>query len=495
MPKLPVYERQVELNGPVQTRRASGDDFGAGIGEGMQQLGATVGRVNDVIYKRKEQNDVSNINAQVAQTHDEYTKRYQEELQKGTLDTDKFMEDFQTHLDKAGEGIETRAGNLHYRAASAELKSHFLVTAASGQSQLAGKKAVENYTTTLNSSSSALINDPSSFDLAMKLQTTGLDNLVATGGLPAEAATKLKSQSATELAKSAVRGWNNLNPQLAKDQLNSGKFDQYFDGDVKKQLLGEVTMAENAKLIESERLKRAHEEIVKQQQTVTQNSFLEKMNKNEVTADDVLKSNLDPFGSGSKEQFLNMLKAHNSAENKIKTDPGVMIDTWDRIHLPDDDPRKIRDENELNDKLGRGLTLENINALRGEISGKKTQEGNIESELKKGLTEIAKGKLTKSNAMTGLRDPIGDENYQRWLGGFLQDYNKKRKEGKTAEQMLNPDSPDYLGKSINQYMRSQKQILQDQIKGMKGPSASAAPTPEPRKPGESASDYLKRMGK
>lgn len=503
MPKITTYERQVEAAGPVNLEKATASDFGGGVAEQLKGFGNVLNQGADIVQKRQEQDDISELNVKFSQAHAEWSKSYNEQLQAGTLNTEEFTKNFSEYMDTIGESVQTRKGQQYFNAASAELKGDFLVKAQAGQAELAGARAKDNYMKTLSNGSSALLNDPSSFDLTMKMQNAGIDNLVATGGLPAKAAGELKQHTSTELAKASVRGWINLDPEGAKKQLSEGQWDGYIDGQLKHRLLGEADQAVRARAIDDERFKRQQQEALQKAQISTQNDFLQRMAEDKLTTKEILNSNLDPFGSGSKQQFLNLMEEQAKAKaEKIKTDPNVYISLWDQIHLPDGDPQKLTNENDLNKYFGRGLTITDLNNLRAEIQGKKTIAGSVESDLKKGLVDIAKGKLTRSNPLTGIRDPIGDEQLQKFMVGFEVEYQKKRKEGKTAQQLLSPDSPDYLGKSLNQYVRSSKQIIQDMVKmnasstkgGLATPGPKAVPV-EPRKEGESAADYLKRIGK
>lgn len=494
MPKITPYQMQTSAASAPQVRSL---DVG-GSGRGFQQFAEGIKELGAGIEKAQEQSDVSNLHAEMSKTHADLTVAYQKALQEGTLDADQFNQFAQDKIDKVGENVKTRAGRNFYTQGSAELKGHFLEQAAMGQAELRGEQAKANYTQSLNSSTSALMNDPSTFDFVNQQQQQGIDALVATSGLPAKHAAELKVHSQNELAKSSVRGWIQLNPEEAKGQLQSGKWDNYISGDEKKQLFGEADQGVRAREIENERIKKGQREALELEQKGTQNDFLQAMNDGKLNSKTILNSNLDAFGSGSKEQFLQLLKRNN--EEKIKTDSGTYINIWDKIHLPDGDPNKIVDENDLNKYMGRGLTLTDINAFRAEMQGKKTIQGQDESDLKKGVIDIAKGKLTKSNPLTGFRDPIGDENFQRWHSQFLADFNEKKQKGKSTKDLLDPKSPDYLGGTIDTYVRTNQQIIQDLVKTNKRPAANTAPvapavTAEPRKAGESAADYLKRTGK
>lgn len=530
MPQIKPYTPNVGAPGPAQTRRATGEDFGAAIGQGAQALGQATSQAGEMLQKRAEQSERSDLNAKMAKFHADMTNEWQETLR--TADpadktvAEKFNKKVDDQLGQIEGDISTRGGQLYFKQAASELQGHFSVTAAHGQAELAGIKAKQDYTQSLNDRSSAVINDPSSFELAKQQHSDGLSNLVATGGLSIEAAEKLKTTGERELAKSAIRGWIKVDPKFAQQQLDGGKWNTYIDGDVKHQMFGEVKVAEAGARADEERQQKEADRIMREKQEKTQNDFLQKLTSNSLSAKEILGSNLDAFGSGSKEQFIKLIE--ENSKGGVKTDPGTYISLFERIHSPEGDPKRIGNENDLNQYFGHGLNMESLNALRGEVQGKKTIDGTTESELKKGVAEIAKGMLTKSNPMTGIRDSEGDTQYLKFMTYFLKTYAEERQKGKSPIDLLGPDSPNYLGKQIRNYVRSQDQIIKDMIDigtgsttprggglaapspspsptATSGPSSTATPTPlapptvatgdKARKSGESPADYLKRIGK
>lgn len=245
----------------------------------------------------------------------------------------------------------------------------------------------------------------------------------------------------------------------------------------------------NAQYIDQEHQMALAKQALELQQKKTQNGFLSAMQNGQLTADKVLNSNLDPFGSGSKDEFLNMLRARDKAP---KTDSTTFNELFARINLPDTAPGKITNANQLNSYLIDGrLDIQDLDKLRAEVEHKGTADGEAEAKLKSGIFEVAKSTLTKSNPLIGLQDPIGDESLQRFTSWFLSEYQRQRGAGKTPTELLSPDSPDYLGKRITNYVRNPQQIMQDVLKSATTPAVSAIP----RKEGESAEDYLKRTGK
>lgn len=521
MPVIREYgDQRVSAPGPIQRQAVSGDQLGGSEGRAIGQLGEAVSGAADVVAKRLDQENTSDITAKMAKAHADLAIKLQDTIrtaQPGDKTVfEKYNQEVSDTLSKIGEGATTEHAREFYTKHSAAVSAQLSETAAAGQAELAGVKAVQDYTTTLNSLSTATLADPTSVTMQRAVHDEALKNLVATGQLPQGQALKLKTKGDQELSSAAVKGWINLNPEYAKEKLKSGMFDTTLDADHKQALYGEADQAIRAKDIEAERRKKVAKELLEKQQTATQNTFLQQMSDGQLDSKMVLNSNLEAFGSGSKEQFLQLLAKKNSSEEKLKTDPGTMIDLYQRIHLPDGDPKKLVDENDLNQYFGNGLSFHDLNNLREEIQGSKTEAGKAEAELRKQIVDIAKGKLTRSNPLTGLRDPVGDTQMQKWMVQFYDDYRAGRSKGIPTKDMYDPKSKDYLGNSINNFTRTNQQIMKDlvpkrasqdnSLANAAQPPAAGAPgapapaavykapstAPLPRLPNESPQDYLKR---
>jgi hypothetical protein len=138
---------------------------------------------------------------------------------------------------------------------------------------------------------------------------------------------------------------------------------------------------------------------------------------------------------------------------------------FQRVHAPADDPNRITDPAVLYEhvKPGGGLSLSGMEKLRSEMAGKKTPEGEAEAALKRQFFANAKSQISGSNEGLNIRDPKGDELFLKFQAQVFADYDKARKEGKSAATLLNPDSPDYIGKSIATFKRPMNQWFADTI--------------------------------
>jgi hypothetical protein len=498
MARIRVYEPQTQAAGPVREHRTTANDFGAQGGEALQHVGNSLTYAADVLERRAEQSEVSDLTAKFAEAHATFTNQWAETLKTAkpgdnTLH-DKFLEQYNEYIGKVGENIQTRGGEEYYKKMSAQMRGHFSETAMAGQVELAGVKARQDYQSTINNFSSSLINDPSSFDFVKQAHQAGLDNLVQSHNLPSAVAAELKTKGEAELAKSAIRGWIKNNPEFAKEQLKSDKWDQYILGDVKKQMFGEADEAIRGKQIEADRARKEQERIRDEKNRLVENDFLKKNEANQLTPKDVLDSDLNP---PVKRIYLNIIDKNNK-ERLDKTDPQTWNDVMERIYLPDGDPRKILDERELLPyHLAGKLSYSSLNHARDEVNGRKTEQGRIEADMKKQVFDMAKEALVKSNPLLGLRDPEGQLQMAKFQQAFYEEFASQRKKGASTVELLDPKSPKFLGKLVEPFRKDFRQLIKDNIRaGGLDPQDNKIPKADPakaRKEGESATDWVNRV--
>lgn len=125
------------------------------------------------------------------------------------------------------------------------------------------------------------------------------------------------------------------------------------------------------------------------------------------------------------------------------------------------------------------LTIAGVDKLALEISGRRTPEGEAEGSMKKQFFANAKAQISGTNDGLHIKDPKGDELYLKWMARAIPAYDEGRKAGKTPSQLLDPDSPDYVGKSIKTFKRPMSQWMSDMLQDGTPGAAAGAPEAEP----------------
>jgi hypothetical protein len=466
MAKIREYDSQVNLSSaPQGGPRASGEVYGAGVGRSIRQFGQEVTQGFERVEKRKYQNDVSTANASLSEVQRSYTEKWDEAARTANPgDTEfysKFMENFDNDISKTSEGIQTEEGRQYFQETAAKLRDKFNSSGRAVQAELAGIKAKNDYTQTKSNLSSILISDPSSFDLNLDIHNKSIDGLVGSGLLPGAKSDELKQTGQKDLAEAAVKGWIKQDPLKAKNEIHSGKWDTYLDGSKKYQLVEESEREIISRKVEKERNEALAKKVKRESENAIRAEFQEKIFNYSLTAKEVMDSNLPATGGGSKKQFIDMIRRQAKADVD-QTDPVIYGDIFNRIHADASDPDAINDENDLMDySFGNGLSQDDVAFLSREIRAKKVQPNSIESKMKKNLFDQSKKKLTRSNGLTGYVDEGGEDRVHKFSAFMQQEYETGIKNGKTPMDLLDPQSPNYLGKFMPQFQKSDKEIIGD----------------------------------
>lgn len=181
------------------------------------------------------------------------------------------------------------------------------------------------------------------------------------------------------------------------------------------------------------------------------------------------------------ERMVNLYEkatGETAAGQQVKTYGAMFHHYFEAVHAPEGDPTRLADPSQLYPLLGKGLTLAGIDKLAAEMKNHGTPEGEAEGAMKREFLRYARGEISGSDEGLHLKDPKGDELYLKFLARALPDYDAGLKNGKTPTQLLNPDSPDYVGKSIATFKRPMDQWFSDSVNG--NPQTPPAPAAAPK---------------
>ena len=140
---------------------------------------------------------------------------------------------------------------------------------------------------------------------------------------------------------------------------------------------------------------------------------------------------------------------------------------WDlhrRILLPYGDPKKLTDIDEVYKQSGPGgaVTIAGAEKLVDEIKGRRSEEGVEIAERQGKFLEAVRKEITGSNDQFGIRDPIGDEQFDRFLASFYAAKERIMKEGKVSPtQLFDPDSKVSVWPLVKLFKRSDEQRMRD----------------------------------
>ena len=181
----------------------------------------------------------------------------------------------------------------------------------------------------------------------------------------------------------------------------------------------------------------------------------------------------DRLSRESKDRLIKLIG--DPGQKDDKTYGSGFVKAFQMVHAAEGTPGRITDPQQLYDRLGPNgdLTMAGVEKLRGEIALKRTPEGEAEAEMKREFLRNARSQITGTDEGLHIKDPKGDQLYLKFMAQALPAYEAARREGKSPAALLNPDSPDYVGKIIGNFKRPMDQWFADTIHDT-APGAAAA---------------------
>ncbi len=470
MPRISDYGApETESQAPMEISARPIEEAGQ-MGRAVQNFGREVSQIEDKAAARAAQEEAADAQYQGANLRAAYSDKLNQQIQQGTVDTEGLMADYQKQVDSTSDKFETSHGQLAFERQATLTKSMLLRSAVSAKSKLAGAQAKAKILGSIDADSSALENDPSSFPAVIQANKTSIDDQVAVGGLPANIADKIKHESSVELAKGAVRGWAKMDPDTADKMLNQGAFDAYFNGDTKAQMQGYINTVKSAKATDLVRQDMVERKAKEKRAEAWKIQNLDRMEKGLVTGEEVVKAAENKIlGYDDAKEQLSMI--HKVATEKMKSNPAIVNSLTRRIFADDSDPNKITNSAQIDSETAKGnINIRDRNMMVRLIDD--TPEGRDNKQNKNRLYKFMEAQLVKKDSMTGMSDPMGEENMAnatRHLQEQVQEYTKA---GKNVKDLYDPQNKDSFYNQVLQYKLSSKDVMRANVQQMKAQSGA-----------------------
>jgi len=164
------------------------------------------------------------------------------------------------------------------------------------------------------------------------------------------------------------------------------------------------------------------------------------------------------------ERMISQLNTAAQGRGMDKTLGPGFLEVFRAIHADPGDPGRITDPNKLVPLVGKQLTLPGYERAVKMIQERGTPEGDAEAQMKKQFFEhVAKPQITFENEELKIPDPKGQDRYLKFQAAAFAAYDEGKKAGKTPQQLLNPESPDYIGKLIDRFKPTPAQAFADKV--------------------------------
>lgn len=428
----------------------------------------------------------------------------------------------QPAMEKWQDSFHTDTGAKWAQSQTLQFNQHMAEKTGADMATMQGNALVTNLQQTQSTLTDLAHRDPTSADVAMGTLSSSVEALIqAHPGMTPELASKMRNdfllKGHSDIAKAAMVGIADQNPEMAKKLLDSQMYDQYLDANEKKGLATYADGISKEQVSEARAAAAERTRVAKQQGDVAL-SQITAQNTNpdtgELTPSPGYFKSLreaaigNPLGVSASDLRAATAAGQKALEDHsnrtlVQDDPQVYNDFASRATLADSDPRKLT-ANEVYSAYLSGHLSNKSQTVLVEASRKASQDpANTEAEKNmKSFLESTKTAITKSNPLLGKVDTTGDQMYYSFEYDLRQSFNRLVAAGKSpaeaSDALINPRSPTFFGNQIPQYATSMKSS-QSQIKSFTSGAGQVAhapilPAAQPRMPNESAADYLKRTG-
>lgn len=162
----------------------------------------------------------------------------------------------------------------------------------------------------------------------------------------------------------------------------------------------------------------------------------------------------------------NMLDAN--AHGRATSNGSQFYSYFDRAMAPASDPNRIANSGQLSAVVGKDenspLTNTGVGALTDLMGLRGTPQGESQVATIKASMDAIHSQLSYSNASAGLVDQKGEAQFDKFASAVLPIVLRAAKAGNLT-QMLDPKSPDYIGRVAQGLARTPAQIVADRLAG------------------------------
>ena len=426
----------------------------AAMGRAMQGLGQDVSQLGAALQRRQTQREISALSADIAEAQAELTNAWQETLRTADQNDPDVAERFRNEqvaprLNKVKKRAKTGDAKQFYERAAAGLGASFLVTTEQGVARLAETAAVQDWQATLNRFGDAVTADPASFHTSIPTLDVLLEGMVQANGLSREQALILETEGKNSVAFAAARGVISRDPQFGKEAVETGEYAQYLTVEQKQRLIdyADTKMAADA---------RAQEDGIKQAADAAAAEYLRRTTNRDgslnVTAlPDILAgiANDPALAQDTAQQraMFNLVRGLASGEGDKTTNPAILNHVLREVTAG----RMFFEE--ASGFVGAGISYHDLqNQVVPTLKRAASPDGQSENErLKNHLADVEE-RLGIARSLISIPNPRANDALRRYQDWFYREFERKRAEGKTVDSLLNPNSPDFMGRELGNFI-------------------------------------------
>lgn len=116
------------------------------------------------------------------------------------------------------------------------------------------------------------------------------------------------------------------------------------------------------------------------------------------------------------------------------------------------------------------LTNTGLKVLAKTLNVRNTPEGVAFLQAEGNFFKSVRGQITGTGVTPGAFDPVGDQQFVKFMAQALPAIEAGKSQGKTAAELFDPKSPDYVGRFVATFQRTPSQIISGLAKQSISPS-------------------------
>lgn len=228
MAVIDQYTSRILGQGQIDSR-ASGADFGAQVGEGLQNVGNGLASVGQAVQDVADTQDITSVHVELAKKRAEWTQQMQDRTNAAVPGDETFapkvMEDMTKDINSIGDNLTSRKAQRLLTTMGATMTSEFGQRAIGVQAQLAGAAAVNSYNDLIKASGQTVFNDQSQYEAVTRDAELAIKNGEGMfGKVPQTQRDEFLSKVKNDIDFAAARGLARRDPagllaSVAPDQL------------------------------------------------------------------------------------------------------------------------------------------------------------------------------------------------------------------------------------------------------------------------------------
>jgi hypothetical protein len=459
MPRLPQFTAEAGSLPISGGRRASGEDFGAAVGEALQSVSAA-GRqiVTDI-----EESETRKVIVAQNEIRAKYAKRLDEAAISGA-DLGKIKEEMNNELSRMGDGLQTRKGGDQLRVATANTNLMYDQQANAIAVHRAGADAKLQSGKFLKDAGALVQTNPLYLKEAEANASAFADTLTR---VSPEARAAIADGLKKDLNVAAARAGARDDPAGTLKKLEAGGYDlmpEQRDAAL-TYTKTEIRAARVQDEYERAALERVRSEANDDARDVHFKSIIGGTATRRAIMDDPA---LKP---ATREHLITFMESRATELQGVekRSDQTTLRDLWMRINTSEGDPRKIYTDTDIFDAVKSGkINTTDADKLNAQLAQQKDENGRTVGSKLSGQMSIV-GRALSQDPRYLARPEVVAAIQMDYQARVIDKVSEMRAAKKNPNDIFNPQSPDFVGSaefikgSVDNVTARANAAIQDQL--------------------------------